>query len=37
MQTIVDDMCEYLGTDYGCITHWDNHARKDIEILYRHS
>lgn len=37
MQTIVDDMCEYLGTDYGCITHWDNYARKDIEILYQHS
>ena len=36
LQTIVDDMCEYLGTDYGVLTHWDNYARKDIEILYQY-
>ena len=36
LQTIVDDMCEYLETDYGVITHWDNYLRKDIELLYLH-
>lgn len=36
LQTIVDDMCEYLETDYGVITHWDNYLRKDIELLYQH-
>ena len=36
MQTIVDDMCEYLETDYGLITHWDNFVRKDVEILYQY-
>ncbi len=36
LQTIVDDMCEYLGTDYGKITHWDNYLRKDVELLYQH-
>ena len=36
LQTIVDDMCEYLGTDYGVITHWDNYLRKDVELLYQH-
>ena len=36
LQTIVDDMCEYLGTDYGVITHCDNYIRKDIEIFYQY-
>lgn len=36
LQTIVDDMCEYLGTDYGRITIWDNYARKDVETLYKY-
>ena len=36
LQTIVGDMCEYLGTDYGVLTHWDNYLRKDIESLYQY-
>ena len=31
MQMIVDDMCEYLGTDYGVIFYQENK-----EILYQH-
>ena len=31
MQMIVDDMCEYLGTDYGVIINQENK-----EILYQH-
>ena len=31
MQMIVDDMCEYLGTDYGVIVYQENK-----EILYQH-
>lgn len=36
LQTIIDDMCEYFGTDYGVLTHWDNYLRKDIRLLYQH-
>ena len=31
MQMIVDDMCEYLGTDYGVILNQENN-----EIIYQH-
>lgn len=36
LQTLVYDMCEYLGTDYGVINHWDNYNRVNVEVLYQY-